>query len=77
MSDIVINNIRINQKILAPTTIFVNRVLYQTCMKNRATSDALQIAIASATKMFQRPRSSVETPVVTHVRRISAKKTTK
>src|SRR5271154_5445040 len=77
MSDIVINNIRINQKILAATTIFVRRVPYQTCIKNRATSDALQIAIASATKMFQRPRSSVATPVVTQVRRIRAKKTAK
>jgi len=40
-------------------------------------TDALQIAIASATKMFQRPRSTVDTNAVTHVRTMSAKKTAK
>ena len=59
------------------TIIFVRRVLYHTCMKKRTTSDALQIAIANATKIFHLPRSIVEIYVVTHVRTISAKNTAK
>ncbi len=39
-----------------PTTSFVSRLLYFTCMKNRMTSVALMIAIAIATGKFSTPR---------------------
>ncbi len=77
MSDMVMNSSRMSQKNPLATIIFVRRVLYQTCMKNKITSDALMRAMASATKMFQRPRSTVETKAVTQVSTMSAKKTRK
>ena len=53
------NKSRLSQKKPHITMNFVRRVLYLTCMKNRITRLALTMAIARATKMFQRPRSTV------------------
>jgi hypothetical protein len=71
----VMNSSRMSQKKPAPTIIFVNFVLYLTCMKKRITSEALKKAMARATKIFQLPRSTVEIQAVTHVRQISAANT--
>jgi hypothetical protein len=58
-----------------PTIIFVRRLLYFTCMKNRMTSVALVMAMPSATGKLSEPRWMKATPTVIAVRIINAAKT--
>jgi hypothetical protein len=51
------------------------RGLYFRCMKNSTTSDALTIAMLSATTAFSSPRSKKATVVVIPVNTTSAAKT--
>jgi len=67
-------NMIIRKKSAIPTTSFVRRLLYFTCMKNRTTSVALVTAIAIATGKLSEPRFTNATATVIAVSTISAPK---